>query len=65
MLIQEVSGGIVWRFTGFYGFPFANNKSDSWDALRRLGAKNDLSWFVCGDFNEIYTHVRKKGFIEK
>ncbi|KAA3461538.1 Exo_endo_phos domain-containing protein [Gossypium australe] len=27
---------LEWRFTGFYGAPFASGRSDTWDVLRNL-----------------------------
>lgn len=45
---------------GFYGSPYGNNRSDSWEDLQGLGSNNTLSWCVCGDFNEIMYAFEKK-----
>ncbi|KAA3472243.1 reverse transcriptase [Gossypium australe] len=42
-----------WRFTGFYGSPYAREREDSWNLLRRLGQNAEQPRLVCGDFNEI------------
>ncbi|KAA3486094.1 reverse transcriptase [Gossypium australe] len=44
----------TWRFTGFYGSPYA--------ALRNLYTRERFPWFVYGDFNEImYGFEKNRG----
>ncbi|KAA3466527.1 reverse transcriptase [Gossypium australe] len=50
-----------WRFTGFYGSPYAQEREESWNLLKSLRGNVDQSWFVCGDFNEIMYGFEKKG----
>ncbi|KAG8482089.1 hypothetical protein CXB51_027072 [Gossypium anomalum] len=50
-----------WRFTGFYGSPYAHDRNDSWEVLKCLGFDNGIQWLVCGDFNEIMYGSEKKG----
>ncbi|KAK8341636.1 hypothetical protein V6Z12_A08G179200 [Gossypium hirsutum] len=57
---KEVKG--KWRLTGFYGSPYAQDMSESWNVLRNLHNDDGRPWFVCGDFNEImYSHKKKGG----
>uniref|UniRef100_A0A803PPS5 CCHC-type domain-containing protein n=1 Tax=Cannabis sativa TaxID=3483 RepID=A0A803PPS5_CANSA len=46
-----------WRFTGFYGDPDPNRRTDSWRLLNRVGKMYSGPWVIRGDFNEI---LRKK-----
>ncbi|KAA3468220.1 reverse transcriptase [Gossypium australe] len=50
-----------WRYTGFYGLPYANDQHDSWRLLRALGQEQQLPWLVSGDFNEILYPFEKSG----
>lgn len=36
VVIKEIKVKLEWRFTGFYGAPFASGRSDAWDVLRNL-----------------------------
>ena len=42
----------LWRFTGFYGEPRAESRSQSWDFLRTLYGIQHGGWLCMGDFNE-------------
>ncbi|XP_074278047.1 uncharacterized protein LOC141601650 [Silene latifolia] len=59
----DVSGeGIIWRVTGFYGWPMVSDRHLSWELLRVLGAENGASpWLCIGDFNEILFATEMKG----
>lgn len=48
VMIKEKDAQEAWRFTGFYGSPYSNNKRTSWDLLRKLGQDQDLPWIVWG-----------------
>ncbi|KAA3454975.1 reverse transcriptase [Gossypium australe] len=62
VLIEECNVSGVWRFTGFYGSPYANNQNDSWNLLKTLGQGQRYLWMVCGNFNEImYSFEKKEG----
>lgn len=39
-VIVEVSD--KWRFTGFYGNPLVNTRSESWELVRTLGMDQNL-----------------------
>lgn len=42
-VIVEVSeDSDKWRFTGFYGNPFVNTRSESWELVRTLGMDQNL-----------------------
>ncbi|KAA3476739.1 reverse transcriptase [Gossypium australe] len=60
VMIDENDSSGKWRFTGFYGSPYENNKSNSWAELRNLYIEERVPWFVCGDFNEIMYGFEKK-----
>ncbi|KAA3469953.1 reverse transcriptase [Gossypium australe] len=53
VLIEECSVNEVWRFTGFYGSPYASDQNASWNLLRTLEQEQRYPWMVSGDFNEI------------
>ncbi|KAA3480026.1 reverse transcriptase [Gossypium australe] len=55
---NEVRG--KWRFIGFYGTPYVQDRDDSWVVLRNLHNGEEIHWFVCGDFNEIMHGFEKK-----
>ncbi|KAK5818320.1 hypothetical protein PVK06_023255 [Gossypium arboreum] len=50
-----------WKFTGFYGSHYSNDKEESWNLLRQLRTVGELPWMVCGDFNEILYGFENKG----
>jgi hypothetical protein len=50
--ITEVDG-FVWRFTGTYGDPHTEGKTNTWMLLRTLKHQNNKPWLMAGDFNEI------------
>jgi hypothetical protein len=52
VLVQQRTGGVKWRFTGFYGEPRRENRHNSWTLLRRLSNALSYPWLCMGDFNE-------------
>ncbi|KAA3473504.1 Exo_endo_phos domain-containing protein [Gossypium australe] len=61
VMVKEENTNEEWRFTGFYGSPYATNKIESWNLLRKLGEDQSHPWLVCGDFNEIMYSFEKMG----
>ncbi|XXG65408.1 hypothetical protein AAC387_Pa05g3117 [Persea americana] len=57
--------GKVWRLTGFYGRPEDYKRWESWALLDHLNGLAQLSWFCCGDFNEIMSQEEKRGSLER
>ena len=60
-IITETVTGLVWRFTGFYGYPETHLREESWKLLSYLHSQFNLPWFCCGDFNEILSMSEKDG----
>ncbi|KAI9174746.1 hypothetical protein LWI28_022207 [Acer negundo] len=58
--VTKDEGGMVWRFTSFYGNPNHSLRNHSWTLLISLGGMSRLSWFVAGDFNEILSWDEKQ-----
>ncbi|KAA3489009.1 reverse transcriptase [Gossypium australe] len=52
VLIEERNVQEVWRFTGFYGSPYANSQLASWSLLRALGQEQQFSWLSGGQPRE-------------
>ncbi|KAA3457419.1 reverse transcriptase [Gossypium australe] len=50
-----------WRFTGWYGSPYARDQSQVWRILTRLSREANYPWLVAGDFIEIMYSFEKKG----
>lgn len=50
---NEVQNSPVWRFTGFYGAPRAEDRHHRWRFLHTLNAIPHAAWLCIGDFNEI------------
>ncbi|KAA3466265.1 reverse transcriptase [Gossypium australe] len=61
VMVKSEELQLEWRFTRFYGSPYANGRSDSWNELRRPSTLFYLPWLVCGDFNEILYASEKNG----
>ncbi|KAA3473556.1 reverse transcriptase [Gossypium australe] len=62
VIIEDSENGSRWRFTGIYGSPYTQDRSESWDLLRSLRNTEELPWLVCRDFNEImYGHEKRGG----
>ncbi|KAA3480199.1 reverse transcriptase [Gossypium australe] len=61
VIVEEEDGGKKWRLTGFYGSPYANDREEAWNLLKRLHNQGEYPWMVCGDFNEIIYNFEKKG----
>lgn len=55
--------GLLWRFTGIYGWPEASMKRFTGDLFRDFGGYFFLPWFCMGDFNEILFNDEKSGGI--
>lgn len=58
--IMTDDNGASWRFMGFYGHPVRNNRSVSWELIRRLTSMFSIPWIIGGDFNEIANVSKKK-----
>ncbi|KAA3477308.1 reverse transcriptase [Gossypium australe] len=54
-----------WRFTGFYGSPYSQDRSSVWSLLKFLSQGNNYPWLVAGDFNEILYFFEKIGGIPR
>ncbi|KAA3452441.1 reverse transcriptase [Gossypium australe] len=61
VIVEDTEINDKWRFTGFYGTPYAQDREDSWAVLKNLYYDEDIPWFVCGDFNEIMYGFEEKG----
>lgn len=49
------------RITGIYGEPEVQRRCLTWDLLRTLHGRDQRSWFIGGDFNEILHSGEKEG----
>ncbi|KAL5783938.1 hypothetical protein ACOSQ2_006330 [Xanthoceras sorbifolium] len=58
-VVIKMENNLKWRFTGFYGCPVPNHRTDLWELLRRLKAVNRLPWLCGGDFNELLHNEEK------
>ncbi|KMS97072.1 hypothetical protein BVRB_7g179330 [Beta vulgaris subsp. vulgaris] len=56
--VQE-EGGVLWRFTGIYGWSESSQKVKTWEMMRELGENNNLAWLLVGDFNEVLYETEK------
>ncbi|KAA3459982.1 reverse transcriptase [Gossypium australe] len=65
VMVKEENTNEEWRFTGFYGSPYVNNKNGSWNLLQKLGEDQTHLWLVSGDFNEIMYSFEKSGGIPR
>ncbi|KAK3218735.1 hypothetical protein Dsin_012705 [Dipteronia sinensis] len=54
-----------WQLIGFYGNPNANQRSHSWNLLRRLVDMSNLPWVCVGDFNEVLDGAEEIGGVPK
>ncbi|MBA0620387.1 hypothetical protein Godav_006107 [Gossypium davidsonii] len=61
IMVKEDNDEAEWRFTGFYGSPYVNNSSATWNLLKKLGQDKSHPWLVNGDFNEIMYSYKKCG----
>ncbi|KAH1107407.1 hypothetical protein J1N35_011175 [Gossypium stocksii] len=61
VVVDEVEKGTKWRFTGFYGSPYQQEREVAWDLLRQLHVAGGLPWILSEDFNEILYGFEKKG----
>ena len=52
--------GFVWYLTGFYGWPEAQKKENSWRLLKHLQSFVMGPWVVIGDFNAYLQASEKK-----
>lgn len=60
MLVEDKEKGVKWRFTGFYGSSYAQDRNDSCEVLKKLAVGEAIPWLVCGDFNKIMYGFEKK-----
>ncbi|KAH1096965.1 hypothetical protein J1N35_013886 [Gossypium stocksii] len=62
VIVDDNETGVKWRYTGFYGSPYAQKRNEAWRLLRSLAIMEDIPWLVSGDFNEImYGFEKKRG----
>lgn len=62
MVIKGPTNGVDWQLMGFYGSPYASQREDTWEELRRLRDGVSILWCVCGDINEVlYAREKKRG----
>lgn len=62
MLVEDKEKRVKWRFTGFYGSPYVQDRNNTWEVLKRLAVGEVIPWLVRGDFNEImYGFEKKRG----
>ncbi|KAK5793506.1 hypothetical protein PVK06_034655 [Gossypium arboreum] len=54
VVIEEIDEGYKWRFTGFYGSPYQQDRDEAWNLLRQLRTDGDMPWMR-----------RKRNFIRK
>ncbi|PPR87249.1 hypothetical protein GOBAR_AA33441 [Gossypium barbadense] len=59
--LVKMDGNSNIRVTGFYGHLNPNERSSSWDMLRRVGATVREEWVVGGDFNAMLNDAEKEG----
>ena len=52
-IVTESISSLKQRITGFYRHPETHKRKESWDQLRALNKKFQLSWMCFGDFNEV------------
>ncbi|PRQ35877.1 putative endonuclease/exonuclease/phosphatase [Rosa chinensis] len=57
--------GDVFRITRFYGNPDAQQRSFSWELLRRISYTVTIGWLIFGDFNELLDVLEKNGRRER
>jgi len=62
-IISDEDGRPGWKFTGFYGFPNAARRWESWELLRFLKSFQPSAWLCAGDFNEILDQSEKQGAV--
>jgi hypothetical protein len=53
------------RFTGFYGEPRREMRTNSWYLMRFLRAQLGLPWLCAGDFNEVLNPSEHFGVCER
>lgn len=53
MVVDQISGAELWRFTGFYGEPRRERRYRSWELMQSLSTQSFAPWICVGDFNEI------------
>ncbi|XP_017648047.1 uncharacterized protein LOC108488269 [Gossypium arboreum] len=59
VMVKDENFNEKWRFTGFYGSPYVQDKNASWNLLRQLGKDQNHPCLVCGYFNEIMYFFEK------
>lgn len=53
VIVHDDEREVMWRFTGFYGTLYAQDKEDSWAVLKNLSNGDNIPWLVCRDFIEV------------
>ena len=59
--VVKEEDGHVWRLTGIYGEPKAEEKEKTWRLMRILNNLYKKPWLCFGDFNEILFGYEKEG----
>lgn len=57
----NVESVVLWRLTGFYGFPKRTRRRDSWELIKSLAETSSLSSVILGDFNDLLRKGEKRG----
>ncbi|KAA3488305.1 reverse transcriptase [Gossypium australe] len=65
MVVDDNEARVKWRYTGFYGSPYVQDRNEAWEVLKILITLDDIPWFVCRDFNEIIYGFEKKGGLSR
>jgi endonuclease/exonuclease/phosphatase family metal-dependent hydrolase len=60
-IVTNLTTGVQWKLTGFYGHPEWNKRKESWDLLQHLQSYSPMAWVCIGDFNEIVEQSEKWG----
>jgi hypothetical protein len=60
-IVTNLTTGVQWKLTRFYGHPEWNKRTESWDLLQHLESYYPKAWLCIGDFNEIVEQSEKWG----
>ena len=60
-IVTNLTTGVQWKLTGFYGHPEWNKRKESWDLLQHLQSYSPIAWLCIGDINEILEQSEKWG----
>ncbi|KAL0004281.1 hypothetical protein SO802_011842 [Lithocarpus litseifolius] len=64
-VVRDLESNLLWRITGFYGYPETHRRYESWRLLAFLHNQFQLPWLCIGDFNEILSINEKQGGITR